>query len=182
LLLTVRARDVQELLEEHAFIVRVNWDGRQEAAQLREVQYDALGDDIVHVDFVRISLTETVTVSVRVETHGEPAGVSEGGVLDVREHELEVECLPSAIPERLRVEVAGLNIGDDLRVRDVAFPEGVTPTADPDAVVVVVLPPTELEEGELEGIPEEMLAEPELIGREAPAEGVAGEPEEEERE
>ncbi len=177
-LLSLRRGTVETLLEDRTFIVQVGWDGQQESAQLKEVQYDALGDKVVHVDLVRISLTETITVSVRVELHGEAAGAAEGGVLDLRRHELEVECLPAAIPERLRVEVASLAIGDDLRIADIEFPEGVQPVEDPDTVVVVVLPPAQVEEEEAEAGLEGILAEPEVIGREpaaeAPKEEAAG--------
>jgi large subunit ribosomal protein L25 len=175
-LLSVSRRDVEKLLASRAFIVQVNWDGRQEAAQVKEIQFDALGDLIEHIDFARISLTETIAVRVRIEPHGEPVGVAEGGILAVREHELEVACLPTAIPEKLRVEVSNLAIGDTLRVRDIEFPEGVTPTADPEMAVVAVVAPTELPAEEVIGLPEEAQAEPEVIGRkpaeeEAEAEG-----------
>ncbi|MHC4789027.1 MAG: 50S ribosomal protein L25, partial [Planctomycetota bacterium] len=137
-LLSLRRHDVDHLVEEHAFIVQVNWDGQRDSAQIKEIQYDALGEHIVHIDLMRISLTETVTVSVPVETHGEAAGLAEGGVLDLRLHDLEVECLPMAIPDSLRVEVGDLEIGDDVRVRHLVLPEGVTPVGDPETVVVAV--------------------------------------------
>lgn len=180
-LLSVSRGAMEKLLAARAFIVQVNWDGQQETAQVKEVQLDALGDMIEHVDFMRISLTETIAVSVRVEAHGEPAGLAEGGVLTVREHELEVECLPTAIPEKIRIEVAQLGIGDDLRVGEIQFPEGVRPTADPDMVVAAVVMPTELPAEETEGLPEEGVAEPEVIGRPAKEE-AEGEAEEEEAE
>jgi large subunit ribosomal protein L25 len=164
-LLSVSRRDMDKLIQARAVIVQVNWDGQQDAAQITEIQYDAFGDQIEHVDFVRISLTEKVTVSVRVETHGQPAGVAAGGVLDLREHELEVECLPTAIPEKIRLEVSQLETGDALRVRDVQFPEGVTPTADPDLVVAAVVQPIEEEAEAAEEAPAEAIAEPEVIGR-----------------
>ena len=179
-MLTVRRASLEDLLAERAMIVQVNWDGEQESAQIKEVQYDALGDDIVHVDFVRISLTEAVTVSVPVEPHGDAVGVEQGGMLDVRLHDLEVECLPTAIPEKLRVEVAELDIGDILRVSDVEFPEGVRPTAHPEAVVLTIVRPIEVVEEEDEVPPEDLAAEPEVIGREAaeaePEEGAEGAP------
>lgn len=171
-LLNVRLSDVEKIVKARTFIVQVSWDGQRESAQIRELQYDALGDQVMHVDFVRISLTETVTVSVPVEPHGEAAGVAEGGVLDLREHELDVECLPTAIPEKLRVEVAHLGIGDDVRVRDIAFPEGVEPVAEPDLLVAVLAPPAEVLEEEAEVLPEEAIAQPEVISRQA-AEGEA---------
>jgi large subunit ribosomal protein L25 len=179
-LLSMKRRELEHVIEGHNFIVCIAWDGQQDNAQVREIQYDALGDHIVHVDFMRISLTETVTVSVPVETHGDAAGVAEGGILDVIMHELEIECLPTAIPESIRVEVAELGIADSLRVADISLPEGVTATADPEAVVVNVAPPAEEEEEEVAGLAEEGL-EPEVIGREEGEEEEA-KPEEEEEE
>ncbi len=178
-LLSVNRRDVQKLLASRAVIVEVNWDGRHEAAQVKEVQFDSVGDLIEHVDFARISLTETINVRVRVETHGDPVGVAEGGILALREHELEVACLPTAIPEKIRVEVSALAIGDTLRVRDIQFPEGVTPTADADMAVVAVEAPVELPAEEEAGLPEEAQAEPEVIGRKAAEEEGEAEGEEE---
>ncbi|MCK4375361.1 MAG: 50S ribosomal protein L25 [Candidatus Brocadiae bacterium] len=176
-LLNVRLSDVEKIVKARTFIVQVSWDGQRESAQIRELQYDALGDQVVHVDFVRISLTETVTVSVPVEPHGEAAGVAEGGMLDLRAHELDVECLPTAIPEKLRIEVAHLGIGDDVRVRDIAFPEGVEPVAEPDLLVAVVAPPAEVLEEEAEVLPEEAIAEPEVISRQADEGEAEGGPE-----
>jgi len=166
-LLTVKNTDLQHLLDEHNMILEVEWDGNATPAQLREVQRDPLGDEIVHADLGRISLTETVEVAVPVELHGEAAGVEEGGVLELVLHEVEVECLPGNIPEKIRVEVAELSIGDDLRIDDLQFPEGVVPTNEPDAVVVTCVPPMEMVEEAEEAVGEEMMAEPEVIGRAA---------------
>jgi large subunit ribosomal protein L25 len=165
-LLSMKRRALERLIEDHSFIVCIAWDGQHDNAQMKAIQYDALGDRVIHVDFMRISLTETVSVSVPVETHGEAAGVTEGGILELVMHELEVECLPTAIPERLRVELAGLGIGDSLRVADIVLPEGVVAVAEPEAVVVHVAAPVEEEEEGLAGLAEEAL-EPEVIGREA---------------
>ena len=175
-LLSLRRDDVEKLLHDRSFVVQVRWDGRDESAQVKQIQYDALGDDIVHVDLQRISLTEVITMLVPVEPHGEAEGVKAGGMLAVQLHEVQVECLPTAVPEKLRVEVAALQIGDDLRVSDLVLPEGVRATEDPDTVVVIVAPPAEVEEEEPEGLAEEAGAEPEVIGRAAEQEeGAAGE-------
>lgn len=175
-LLSLRRDDVEKLLHDRSFVVQVRWDGRDESAQVKEIQYDALGDDIVHVDLQRISLTEVITMLVPIEPHGEAEGVKAGGMLAVQLHAVQVECLPTAVPEKLRVEVAALQIGDDLRVSDLVLPEGVRATEDPDTVVVIVAPPAEVEEEEPEGLAEEAGAEPEVIGRAAEQEeGPAGE-------
>ncbi len=178
-LLSLHRDEIEKLIRAHTAIVQVVRDGQSDSTQIREVQYDALGDHVLHVDFLRISLTEVVTVSVPVETHGDAPGVAAGGLLELRMHELEVECLPTAIPEMLRVEVGMLEIADGVRVAQVEFPEGVTPTADPDAVVVVVSPPVgEEEEEEEEGLLGGAAAEPEVIGRVAGEEEAEAETEE----
>ena len=177
-LLSVRRSDIEKLLEDHNFIVQIRWDGRDESAQVRAIQYDALGDYVIHMDLQRISLTEAIIVRVPVDVHGEAMGVKAGGLLDIQLHEVEVECMPTAVPESLRVEVADLEIGDDLRVSDLPLPEGVKVIADADAVVVVIAPPTDLEEEEPEGLAEDATAEPEVIGRAAEGdEAGAGEAE-----
>ncbi len=175
-LLTLREGDVEHLAADRTFIVQVNWNGQQENAQIRELQYDALQDHITHVDLVRISLTETITVAVPLEPRGEAPGVAEGGVLELVMHELEVECLPTAVPEEIRIEVGKLEIGDNLTVADLTLPEGVSAVAEPDTVVITVVPPAELEEEE-EG--EEALLEPEVIGEAAEEGPQEEEPEEE---
>lgn len=168
IMIAVQSNAVAQLLDEHQLIMDVRLEGQSSPAQLKEIQYDALGDDVIHLDLGRISLSETVDVAVRVETHGEAVGVKEGGVLEVVLHELQVQCLPTAIPENIRVEVEALNIGDDLRVRDLTLPEGVKALAEEDAVVVLCAHPVVIEE---EAVPEEeALAEPEVIGKAAEGE------------
>ena len=177
-LLTIQEHDIEQLLGEHRLVMEIEWDSNTTPVQLREVQYDSLGEDILHADFGRISLTERIEVAVPVEAQGEAAGVSEGGVLEVVMHEIQVECLPTAIPNVVEVEVSELEIGDDLRVRDLALPPGVEAIPGPDSVVVTCVPPMEMVEEEEELLAEEIMAEPEVIGREEEEEEML--PEEEE--
>ncbi len=164
-MLSLQDEAIEKAIHERALVLKVVWDGSEETAQIKEVQYDAVGDNLLHVDLARISLTETLTVTVPVKTHGEPRGAEEGGVMELLEFELEVECLPTDIPENIRVEVAGLGIGDSVTIADIVFPEGVTPTGDPEMVVVSVVEP--VEEVEEAAALESAMAEPEVIGREA---------------
>ena len=170
LLLAVRDSDLEKTLQDRNFIVRLLWDSEDENVQISDVALDHLGDTILHVDFTRISLTEQVTVSVPLRVRGEPQMGEEGGVLDTLMHEIEVECLPTEIPDEITVDVSGLGLHDSLRVQDLDLPEGVTATADPEGTVVAFIPTETMEEEEEE--PEEMVLEPELIGRE---EAEAGE-------
>jgi len=182
-LLSVEEGAIAYLIAQHAMIFQVEWDGHQTPIQLKAAQLDSLGDRILHVDFHRISLTDTVRVAVPIEAHGEPAGVKEqGGVLEMVMHEIEVECLPTSIPERIRVEVSDIHVGEDIRVGNLRLPEGVTAVGDPDAVILLVTMPTEIVE-KVEAAPAEAVAaEPEVIGKkeeaeeeEAPQEGKAAE-------
>jgi large subunit ribosomal protein L25 len=93
-------------------------------------------------------------------------------------HTVEVECLPEAIPDSIEVEVSHLEIGDAVRVKDVEFPQGLTPLSNPESVLVAVVPPTEEPEEE-EELLEEVVTEPELISREEEEEEMLPEEEEE---
>ena len=171
-MLSVREQALARLIQEHHTILQVEWDGRVTPVQIKEIQYDHLGDEILHADFNRISMSETVQVSVAIEVHGEPVGVKQGGLLEVVLHEVLVECLPTAVPESIRVEVAELDIGDGLRVSDLVLPEGASVLEDPEAMVVAVAHAAEIVE-EVEEEPTAM-AQPEVIGR-APEDGAAPE-------
>ncbi len=159
-LLAVRERELAALLKEHSLVLSLEWDGQQSPVQLKEVQYDHVGEEILHADFGRISLTEAVRVAVAIQTRGEPVGVKDGGVLELVLHEVVVECLPTNIPETIRVDVAELKIGDAIRIGDLSLPEGVQVVRDPAALVMTVVPPPEVEE---EAVPEEVAGEPEEI-------------------
>jgi len=164
-LLKLREQDVFELLTTHTSVVELQWDSTTQPAQVKELQIDRLEDRVLHADFVRISLSENIEVTVPLEVVGEAPGVEEGGVLEMQMRELEVECLPASIPENIEVDVSELEMGDSLLVRDLDLPEDVTPLDDPTRVAVGVVSPTEIEEEEEEE-PEEMFAEPEVIGEE----------------
>lgn len=129
---------------------------------VKETQLDPLNDKLIHVDFHEISLKDKLTVKVPIEVKGEAVGVLEhDGILSQIMWELEVECLPTDIPEHINVNVESLEIGDAIHVKDLALPENVEPLEDPEQVVVSVHPP-QAEEEEEEG-EEEGSAEPELI-------------------
>jgi len=145
-----------------ARVLDLNTDGSVEKVLIREVQWDHLGKDLLHVDFNRVGADERIHVSVPVELRGVAPGVGQGGVLDQPIHSLHIECLAVAIPESIRVNIAELQKGAAIHVRELKLPEGVQVLDDPDAIVVhVTVPQAEPElGGELTG-----QAEPEVIGR-----------------
>ncbi len=147
---------------------------------VQETQTDPVNERFLHVDFHEISLEETLKVDVSIQLKGEAPGVTEEkGVLTQIMWEIEVECLPTAIPERIDVNVGELRIGDAVHVKDITPLEGVKFLAEAEEVVVTVNPPEKEEEApeEVEGEGEE-VAEPEVIkkGRkEEEEEGEEGE-------
>jgi large subunit ribosomal protein L25 len=162
-------------------IVDVTVDGRPAVkALIREIQRDPVKPaDILHVDLYEVKADEEITVSVPLELVGIPDGVRNfGGVLDQVLHELELEVLPSEIPDHLDVDVTNLAIGQALFVRDVHVPKGRVLNAPELAICSVVAPRAE----EVAPAPVEEAAvapaEPELIRKpkeEGEAEGEAGE-------
>ena len=141
-------------------------DLHDKAVLLREVQRHPVTDDILHVDFFEVDLTERLTVSVPLRFVGKPVGVVEGGILQPIMREVEVECLPTEIPEFIEIDVSALAIHEAVHLSDLQLPEGVTSVGDPAQPLVTVLPPT-VEEAK----PAEAAEAAPVEG--APAEGAA---------
>ncbi len=88
---------------------------RQETVMFKEIQRDVIHQDqIIHVDFIRISMTDKIEVAVTLNFIGEPVGLKEGGVLSMVTREVTIKCLPGDIPERLDVDISTLDIGESL--------------------------------------------------------------------
>jgi large subunit ribosomal protein L25 len=134
--------------------------GKDRKVLVREVQRDPVGGDIVHIDFHEISLTKKLAIQVPIHLVGVPEGVTNGGILQHVLRELEVECLPTAIPEKIDVDVTSLDIGDSIHVADLKL-EGIDVLSDPHSSIVSVVPPTVFKEPEAAPVAE---AEPEVIG------------------
>lgn len=136
---------------------------------VKEEQHEPVSDDLLHIDFHRISLTEELEVKVPIATKGEAAGVkNDGGSLDHAIWELDIVCLPTNIPEKITVDVTELLIGDAIHVKDIVLPEGVRTNHDPEAILVSVVPPMKEVEVPVEG--EEESIEPEVIKEKKPEE------------
>jgi large subunit ribosomal protein L25 len=128
---------------------------------VKELQHDPVRGSILHVDFGEISLTDTLKVNVPIVAKGDPVGVKqEGGVLEHIMWEVQVECLPTDIPEKIECDVSALKIGDAIFVKQLAVPEGVKILNDPELIAMIVKPP-HIEKPKEEVVEE--VAEPELI-------------------
>jgi len=169
--ITLPKKDVTNHLSHGAHVFDLNFDGRSEKVLVKEVQYDHLGLEVIHVDFARVSLDEKVEVTVPLELKGTPKGEADGGVLQQVLSELEIECLVTEIPEVIRHNVSEMALDDVLHVRDLQLPAGVRVLQDEDLIVAAVR-----EVQEEAAVPAaEGEAEPEVIGRKAEGEEGAGE-------
>jgi large subunit ribosomal protein L25 len=170
--LTLSSDELYKAVRQGVRLVDVKQGDKSEKALIRDVQWDALGHDILHVDFARVSMDERIEVDVRVELRGTAPGVTGGGVLNQPLHTLMVECLAISIPESIRVSIAELQIDQAIHVKDLTIPEGVKVLNDPDAIVVQCAPKIVEEVVAAPGAaPTAEQAEPEVIGRQKAEEG-----------
>lgn len=166
---TVDGREFSTAMRTHKggnAIVNLKVDGGEFTALVRDAQVDPLSRAIVHLDFQHISLTETIEVEVPVHPVGIAIGVKDGGgILELITRQLEVRCLPTAIPAAIDVDVTALAIGASIHVSDIQA-EGFTILTDPETTVLTVVAPTVEEapaaaEGEVAAA---APAEPEVVG------------------
>jgi large subunit ribosomal protein L25 len=137
-------------------------------AIIKEEQLHPVTDQILHIDFNRISLTEKIEVKVSVVAKGEPIGVKrDGGSLEHNIWQLDIVCLPTQIPPAIEVEVAHLEIGQVIQVKDIVLPEGVITKHDLEAIVLTVVPPMKEDIAPTT----EMPTEPEVLKEKKEVEG-----------
>lgn len=151
LILKVNNIELSKLLsaKSHGLIDLEIDDGKEKVSRLaviKDLQYNSLKRQIVHVDFYGVTLKEKLTLEVDIELIGEPIGVEEGGILQVELRKVEIECLPSQVPESLKADLSSLNVGDHIAIGDMKIPEGVEVLTTSDKIVASVVLPTKIEE------------------------------------
>jgi large subunit ribosomal protein L25 len=172
--ISVSADELQSAIRHNARVVDLKTGNDLQKALIRDLQWDHLGKDLLHADFERVAADERVVVPVRIELRGIAPGVTAGGLLDQPIHTIEVECLATAVPDTIRVNINELQLGGAIHIRELKLPEGVVAKDDPDAIVVhVVAKQAEPEAGV--AVPAAEQAEPEVIGRQAKTEEEEGE-------
>ena len=166
--ISLDAHDALLEMQHGARVLSLDLEGKQGQFLVKDVQYDHLGTHPIHVDLMRVDLSEKVQVKVGIELRGTPAGIAEGGVLDHATTEVEVECLVTEIPDTITVSVKHLGTGDTLLAKDLELPPGVALLTDPEERIATVR--VLAEEVPPEEEPGEEPEQPEVIGH-APEEG-----------
>jgi large subunit ribosomal protein L25 len=159
---TVPADELKRALKAGSPIVDLKTDGTTQKAQIRELQWDHLGMEVLHADFLRVSEDERIVTHVKIELRG---AHPTGGVIDQPIHSLEVECPVIAVPQSIRLDIGGIQLGQAIHVKELTLPPNVKAMVDPDAVVVVCK--THIDTEAVAATAEPGANEPEVIGRKA---------------
>ena len=160
-------KQIKYLIEQENFlsnIISLNIDGQSIKVLPREVSYDTLTDDPIHIDFLRIvkGAKIIIEIPVRFINNEKSPGLKRGGVLNIVRRKIELKCATENVPNELVVNLEGLEIGTSIKISSISLPEGVTPTIQGrDFVVATVAAPT-------------VFKEPEKPAEEAAVEGAEG--------
>ena len=159
----VDARVLRHVLVDGSALIDLKVDGKTLPVIVKDRQLDPVRDELIHIDLLEVRLDEKIQTQVGVHLEGieEAPGVKEGGVLEQVSHQLNIEALPTAIPDNIVVDVSGMEIAATMHLAEISAPSGVTFLDDPEeTIIATVVVPTEVEE------PEEIEEETELVGEE----------------
>lgn len=166
--LQINRKEISSHIAHGTHLFNLTIGGANESVLLKDVQYDAFGQEVLHVDFARVDLNERVTITVSIELKGDPKGEKEGAVLQQILNELEIECVVTEIPDVITVDVSHLGKDEQLHVSDIKLGGSIKVLTDAEQVVCKV---EEIQE-ELPAVEEGAAAEPEVLSakkEEAPA-------------
>ena len=170
-------KDIFEILRSEAgenTIFKISYDSKTLDVMIKEIQTNPANDELLHVDLVLIAMDKEIRVTVPFILIGEAVGVkAEGGFVDFVTREIEIECLPKAIPENVEVDITGLHLHQSIKVEDISPPEGAKWIDDPETVIAMIHAQAKEEVVVEEEVEEEVIAEeeePEVIKKEKPEE------------
>ncbi len=136
LAVSMDAHDFAEGLHHGHRLLDLKVGDKMETVLIKDLQYDHLGRDLVHVDLQRVDVTELVRVNVAIELKGTAEGTHHGGIIEEHVDSLEIECRVTDIPESISVSVKDVNVGDALHAGQVELPAGIKLVSSPELVLV----------------------------------------------
>ncbi len=119
-------------------IVKLDIEGEAHEAFVKDTQWSIISGDVLHVDFYEIERGILLRAKVAVHASGNPVGVREGGILELPIHEIEVECLPKDLPERIDVDISELKVNQSIHVADLKLGDSVKILTSSDQVIALV--------------------------------------------
>ena len=166
--ISVSKKELSSVINSDTFlskVLEIELEGKKEKVIPRDVSYNVISEEPVHIDFMRIVSGKKIILEIPVKfiNHPDSPGLKRGGVLNIVRRKVELKCPAESIPDEIIVDLAGTDIGTSIKISSVKLPESVMPTiTDRDFVVATVAAPT-------------IIKEPEKPAEEAPAEGAEGE-------
>jgi large subunit ribosomal protein L25 len=136
--LLVSQKEFSGVLNKGARLINLAYSNKTEKVLIKDVQFDSIHDQFVHVDFNRIALDEMLTMEIDIILKGHPKGIVAGGVLEHNLHKITVKCLPTNIPAHIDIDVSELEMGALIRVKEIKLPDGVNAVTEPEVVVAGV--------------------------------------------
>lgn len=143
--LTLKPADLRKLIlaaPSSNFLLKLKIGDKIEPAMLKDYQVHPLSRRILHADFLRVEANKPLTIEVAIEYTGEPVGMAQGGLFEVKQYFLMVTGLPANLPEKLEADVSGMDIGDQFKLSDLNLPDGITTADDPETVLAAVAMPS----------------------------------------
>ena len=166
--ISVQMKDIKNIINSDTFLSKVlelDIDGKKEKVIPRDVAYNVVSEEPIHIDFMRIVSGKKIILEIPVKfiNHPDSPGLKRGGVLNIVRRKVELKCPAENIPDEIIVDLTGTDIGTSIKISSVKLPENIIPTiTDRDFVVATVAAPT-------------VIKEPEKPADETPAEGAEGE-------
>ena len=153
---------------QHVFEVEMS--GAKQYVTIKGVQYHPVTDEVLHIDLMQVNMTEKMKFTIPISLEGEAEGVKEGGVLSQILTTIDVNCLPTSVPDNILVDISNMELNSNMTVADIVnIPEGVEILSDPESTIATLAPPKEEEEPVVEDLEEGE----ELLEGEEPADGEA---------
>ncbi len=177
-LVTVNRRELRAALTTEAglnALINLDIEGNEQLALARQIDKHPYRTEIRHVDFVTVSLTDTIVTDVVLDFVGHPVAAEEGGVLSTPISSVSIEVLATKIPSAIEVDVSEMTMTDSIRISDLPEMEGVTYLDDPEQTVATIVIPRAMIEEEEEVVEGEELEEPAIVGEEPADEADSGE-------
>ena len=165
--ISISKKEVSGIIKSETFLSKVlelDLDGKKEKVIPRDVAYNVVSEEPIHIDFMRIVSGKKIVLEIPVKfvNHPDSPGLKKGGVLNIVRRKVELRCPAENMPDEIIVDLTGTDIGTSLKISSIKLPENVVPTiTDRDFVVATVAAPT-------------VIKEPEKPAEEAPAEGAEG--------